>query len=152
MLYTGYIFLRNSSIAEEQHFVSVLFHRANDTSQDENRELAKYIDNLPKEAHVLVDDAIGFPIVSFSKETKELSAKENLQKFTLPYQNSYLGAIEAPDKFDEYILLATPKNEVTGFTQLNDRYVPVIKKANSALKLRRIYETNDWILYKVLVD
>lgn len=153
-LYTGYIFMRNSSIAEEQHFITVLLNRAKDTSQDENRELAKFIDNLPKEAHVLVDDAIGFPIVAFSQKNDELSlsAKENLQKFTLPYQNSYLGAIEAPDKFDEYILLATPKNEVTGFTQLNDKYVPVIKKANSALKLRRVYETNDWVLYKVFSD
>jgi hypothetical protein len=151
-LYTGYIFLKNSSIAEEQHFISVLFNRAADPAQNENRELAKYIDNLPEGTHVLVDDAIAFPIVSFSKKTKDIEARANMQKYTLPYENAYLSAIEAPDKYDDYILLATPKNEVTGFTQLNDKYIPVVKKANSALKLRRVYETNDWILYRVLVD
>jgi len=139
-LYTGYIFLKNSSITEEQNFITVLFNRAADTQQDENRELAKYINNLPDDTHVLVDDAIAFPIVAFSN---------NIHKLTLPYQGAFLSAIEAPDKYDDYILLATEKNEVTGFTQLNNKYVPVVKKANSALKLKRVYETNNWILYKV---
>jgi len=41
--------MRNSSIAEEQHFITVLFNRAADPTQDEkNHQLAKYIDNLPK--------------------------------------------------------------------------------------------------------
>jgi hypothetical protein len=139
-LYTGYIFLKNSSITEEQNFITVLFNRAADAHQDENRELANYINHLPDNAHILVDDAIAFPVVAFSN---------NIHKLTLPYQGTFLSAIEAPDKYDDYILLATEKNEVTGFTQLNNKYVPVIKKANSALKLRRVYETNDWILYKV---
>lgn len=139
-LYTGYIFLKNSSITEEQNFITVLFNRAADTHQDENRELANYINHLPDDAHILVDDAIAFPVVAFST---------NIHKLTLPYQGAFLSAIEAPDKYDDYILLATEKNEVTGFTQLNNKYVPVIRKANSALKLRRVYETNDWILYKV---
>jgi hypothetical protein len=139
-LYTGYIFLKNSSITEEQNFITVLFNHAADTHQDENRELANYINNLPDDTHILVDDAIAFPIVALSN---------NIHKLTLPYQGAFLSAIEAPDKYDDYILLATEKNEVTGFTQLNNKYVPIIKKANSALKLRRVYETNDWILYKV---
>jgi len=142
-LYTGYIFLKNSSITEEQNFVTVLFNRAADTHQDENRELANYINRLPDDARILVDDAIAFPIVALTND------KKDLQKLTLPYQNTFLSAIEAPDKYDDYILLATERNEVTGFTQLNNKYVPVIKKANSALKLRRVYETNNWILYKV---
>ena len=148
-LYTGYIFLKNSSLIEERNFITVLLNREPDTHQDENRQLARYIDGLPKGTHVLADDAIAFPIISFSKKTKELTAWENLQKYTLPYENAYLSAIEAPQKYDDYILLANPKNEVTGFTQLNDKYIPVIKKANSALKLHRVYETNDWVLYKV---
>ncbi|MCR8561783.1 hypothetical protein KXD93_29270 [Mucilaginibacter sp. BJC16-A38] len=139
-LYTGYIFLKNSSITEERNFITVLLNRTPDTHQDQNRELADYINHLPDGSHVLVDDAIAFPIVTFSKD---------IRKLTLPYQGAYLSAIESPDKYDDYVLLATPKNEVTGFTQLNDKYVPVVKKANSALKLHRVYETDDWILYKV---
>jgi hypothetical protein len=148
-LYTGYIFLKNSSITEEKNFITVLLNREPDTHQDENRQLARYIDGLPKGTHVLVDDAIAFPVVAFSKKTNEIEAKENLQKYTLPYENAFLSAIEAPEKYVDYIVLANPKNEVTGFTQLNDKYIPVIKKANSALKLHRVYETSDWVLYKV---
>jgi len=140
-LYTGFVFLQSSSIGEERNFISILFNRANDTQQNDNRELANYINHLPKDSRVLMDDAIAYPIVAFTRDMHNL---------TLPYEGVFLSAIEAPDKYDDYILLATDKNEVTGFTQLNDKYVPVIKKANSALRLKRVYETNDWILYKIL--
>jgi hypothetical protein len=118
-----------------------LFNRANDVQQNDNRELANYINHLPKDSRVLMDDAIAYPIVAFTKD---------MHNVTLPYEGVFLSAIEAPDKYDDYILLATDKNEVTGFTQLNDKYLPVIKKANSSLRLKRVYETNDWILYKIL--
>jgi len=140
-LYTGYVFLQSSSIGEERNFVSILFNRANDVQQNDNRELANYINHLPKDSRVLMDDAIAYPIVAFTKD---------MHNVTLPYEGVFLSAIEAPDKYDDYILLATDKNEVTGFTQLNDKYLPVIKKANSSLRLKRVYETNDWILYKIL--
>jgi len=141
-LYTGYIFLQNSSISEERNFITVLLNQGVGTRQGENRDLADYLNHLPENSHVLVDDATAYPVVAFVDNT-------SFHKLTLPYQGVFLSAIEAPDKYDDYILLATEKNEVTGFTQLNNRYVPVIKKANSALKLRRVYETDDWILYKV---
>lgn len=139
-LYTGYFFLQNSSISEERAFSTMLFNGSADPKQEENRELAVYLNHLPDDAHVLIDDAIAYPVVAFTS---------NLHKLTLPYEGAFLSAIEAPDKYDNYVLLATDKNEVTGFTELNVKYIPIIKKANSALKLRRVYETNDWILYKV---
>ncbi len=141
-LFTGYIFLQDSSIGEERAFITVLQSRTPDTRQNDNRDLADYIGKLPAGSHILVDDAIAYPVVAFIDD-------RNFQKLTLPYQDVFLSAIEAPDKYDDYILLATPKNRVTGFTQLNDKYIPVIKKANSALRLRRVYETDDWVLYKV---
>jgi len=140
-LYTGFIFLRDSSTQEERKFISVAFNRTPDTQQAQNRQLANYLNNLPADTHILVDDAIAYPIVAFT---------DNVRKLTLPYQEGvYLSAIEAPDKYDDYILLATEKNEVTGFTQLNNKYIPVIKKANSALRMRRVFETDDWVLYKI---
>ena len=141
-LYTGVIFLQNSSINEERNFITVLFNQTADTDQDENRDLANYINHLPKDSHVLVDDAIAYPIVAFMDNA-------DFHKLTLPYQGVFLSAIEAPDKYDDYILLATEKNEVTGFTQLNNKYVPVVEKTNSALKLKRVYETDNWILYRI---
>ena len=139
-LYTGYSYLQNSQIVEERNFATILFNHSAIPGQNENRDLANYLNNLPKDSHILVDDAIAYPVVAFT---------DDIHKLTLPYQGAFLSAIEAPDKYDDYILLATPRNEVTGFTQLNDRYVPIIKKANSGLKLHRVYETNDWILYKI---
>jgi hypothetical protein len=140
-LYTGFIFLRDSSINEERTFVKVAVTRTPDIQQAQNRELANYLNGLPQDSHILLDDAIAYPIVAFTKDIRRL---------TLPYQEGvYLSAIEAPDKYDNYLLLASEKNEVTGFTQLNNKYVPVIKKANSALKLRKVYETDDWVLYKI---
>lgn len=143
-LFTGYYFLKNSSIGEERHFISVVESNAHDTQQDENHALAQYLDHLPADSHVLVDDAIAYPVVALTE------SKDMVRKLTLPYQeNIFLSAVEAPDKYDNYILLATDKNEVGGFTQLNTRYVSVITHANSSLKLRRVYETDDWVLYKV---
>jgi len=141
MLYTGFIFLRDSPIKEEREFISVALNRAPDTHEAQDRELAAYLNKLPEDSHILIDDAIAYPIVAFT---------DNIHKLTLPYQEGvYLSAIEAPDKYDNYILLATPTNQVTGFTQLNDKYIPVIKKSNSALKLRKVYETDDWVLYRI---
>ena len=140
-LITGYIFLNNSAIGEERNFATTFYHRQFDPRQQENRGLADFLNQLPKDSHILVDDATAYPIVAYTTDIKKL---------TLPYQGQFLSAIEAPAKYDAYILLATEQNEVTGFTQLNNKYVPVIEHANSGLKLKRIYETNDWILYKIL--
>jgi hypothetical protein len=142
-LFTGYIFLKNSSVAEERHFISFIESRAPDTQQDENREMAKFINHLPNDSHVLIDDGIAYPIVAFT---------HNIQRLILPYrEGDFLSEVEAPNKYknDYYILLATNKNEVTGFTQLNDKYIPAITRSNSALKFRPVYETDDWVLYKI---
>jgi len=140
-LFTGYYVLKNSSVGEERNFISMVESRAPDTRQDENRALAKYLNHLPEDSHVLIDDGIAYPVVAFTN---------NIHKLTLPYQEGiFLTAIEAPDKYDNYILLATDKNEVTGFTQLNEKYIPVVTRANSGLRFRRVYETDDWVLYKI---
>jgi hypothetical protein len=145
-LYTGFAFLQNSSIKEERNFVAVAINDLPQAQQSENQQLAKYIDGLPKGSRVLVDDGIAYPIVAYTENI-------DFHKLTLPYQEGvFLSAIEAPDKYDNYVLLATQTNEVTGFTQLNNRYLPVIKKSNSALKMQPVFETDDWVLYKVFTN
>jgi hypothetical protein len=139
-LYTGYFYLKTSSVGEERNFITAVMNSRVENKQDDSRDLADYINHLPDDSHILVDDAIAYPIVAFTKD---------IHKLTLPYQGAFLSAIEAPDKYDDYILLATEKNEVTGFTQLNNKYVPLIKNNNSALKLHRVYENDNWILYKI---
>jgi hypothetical protein len=139
-LFTGYFFLKNSSVTEEQNFVNYLFNRPPAIKRDENLEIANYLNTLPEGSHVLVDDAIAYPVVAFTKDIKQL---------TLPYQDAFVSAIEAPDKYVNYVLLATAKNDVTGFTQLNNKYVPYIRKVSSTVKIHRVYETDNWVVYNI---
>jgi hypothetical protein len=140
-IYTGYSFLNRSFVTEERSFVKALFQLTPDDSQGENRDMAGYINSLPSDEHILMDDAIAYPIISYTNHVKRL---------TLPYQENYLSASEAPERYVNYILIATPNNPLTGYTQLNNKYIPAIKHSDNHLNLQRIYETDNWILYKVL--
>jgi len=140
-LYTGYAFLKKSFLSEERNFVKVLFNPTPDDSQAENREMADYINSLPKDEPILMDDAIAYPIISFTN---------HIERLTLPYQETYLSASEAPEHYVHYILIATENNPLTGYTQLNNKYIPAIKHSDNNLNLQKIYETDSWILYKVL--
>jgi hypothetical protein len=48
------------------------------------------------------------------------------------------------------MLIATEKNPLTGYTQLNNKYIPAIKHSDKNLNLQKVYETDNWVLYKVL--
>src|ERR1700744_1896056 len=140
-LITGYFFLKKSFLTEEQDFVKVLFNPAPVDQQSDNMEMADYINGLPTNAQIMVDDAIAYQVVAFT---------HHIQRLTMPYQESYLSSSEAPEHYVNYILVATDQNALTGYTQLNNRYLPAIKKSDSRLTLQRVYETGDWVLYKVL--
>ena len=142
-LYTGFIYLKNSPFNTESNFITMLLYRAVDAGQNENRDLANFLNRLPDNTHVLMDDAIAFPVVAFTN---------NIHKLILPYQTDFLSAIESPDKYAGYLLVATDKNQVYTYSQLNSNYLPIIKRANSALRLHRVYETDDWVLYKINVN
>jgi hypothetical protein len=138
---SGYVFFKNSFIIEERDFSDALFHQAPGDDQAENREIADFINTLPNNEQILIDDAIAYPVVAFT---------DHIQRVTLPYQESYLSASEAPEHYVNYILIATDRNPLFGYTQLNNRYLPAIKKSDRNLNLQKIYETDNWILYKVL--
>jgi len=127
-------------IGEEKDFISILFNRQPSEAQTSNRDVASFINGIPSTSKILIDDAIAYPVVASVKNIKQL---------TMPYQDEYSSAIEAPEKYDDYILVATAKNIATGYTQLNDKYVAYIERLNSALYLRIVYEGDDWILYQI---
>ncbi|MDN3581500.1 hypothetical protein [Mucilaginibacter flavus] len=139
--YTGFDFLRNSLIPEERSYMTTLLNRTPNTDQHESMEMADYINSLPKNSHVLMDDAVAYPIAAFTNDIKEL---------TLPYQELFLSGIETPYKYDDYVLIATAKNPFTGYTQLNNRYIPLIRVVNSGVNYKRVYETDNWVLYKII--
>lgn len=140
-LFTGYSFLKRSFLAEERQFAKIMFNPSPIDDQSENREMAEFINSLPHNEQILMDDAIAYPVVAFT---------DHVQRLTLPYQETYLSASEAPEHYVNYILIATDKNPLTGYTQLNNKYIPAIKHSDNNLNLQKVYETDDWVLYKIL--
>lgn len=137
-IYTGYYYIKNSPVAEERNFITTLTTRAVDSQQDENKEIANFINGLPDNSKVLMDDAITYQIVAFTN---------NIKGLTLPYEDNFLSATETPWNYVNYILIATDKNPVKAYTVLNLKYGPVL---NPNSNLQKIYETDNWTLYKIL--
>ncbi|WP_374949853.1 hypothetical protein [Mucilaginibacter sp.] len=140
-IYMGGYFLTTSSITEEKNFVSILFERNDDATQTDNMDVANYISSLPSDMHILVDDATAYPIVAFTRDIKPL---------IMPYEGNFLSALESPDKYADYIVIATAKNALTGYTQLNNKYVVEIKRTVPQIDFRKVFETRDWIVYRVI--
>ncbi len=139
---TGYFFLDRSFLNEEREFTKVLFNQHKIEQQNTNRDMAEYINtSIPRDAEIMMDDAIAYSVIAYTHHAERL---------ILPYQETYLSASEAPEHYANYILIATEQNSLTGYTQLNYRYIPAIKHSDSKLKLHKVYETDDWILYKIL--
>ena len=140
-VYSGYAILNSSAIMEERNFVSCVIKKKVIDNQEEIKNVAAFMNNMPKSAHLLIDDAIAYPIASFSKDIRSL---------TLPYQDDYLSAIEAPQKYDRYVLIASSTNTANSYTELNLKYVMQYKAANSNVSLRKVFESPNWIIYQIL--
>jgi len=140
-VFTGYYFLKNSNVSDEKNFIVALQDRKNNYGQQENLDAASALNNLPTDGKVLVDDAVAYPVVAYVKHTQQL---------TMPYQDEFAGAIESPEKYDDYLLIATAKNQNTGYTQINNKYIDIIKLNNDHLKLRTIFENDDWTIYQIV--
>ena len=142
-LYTGWYYLKTSPIKEERNFLTVLTNREEDPTENENAEVANYLNSLPDDATVLLDDATAYPVVAFVRQDK-------IKSLTMPYQDKFLSALESPDKYADYIMIATARNLVTGYTQLNNRYLVSLKQTLPQMLLHRVFETENWIVYRVV--
>ncbi|PAW92440.1 hypothetical protein CKK33_02585 [Mucilaginibacter sp. MD40] len=142
-LYAGWYYLRNSSVDEEKKFTKVLVDRTEENIDTENIDIANYLNSLPVDAHVLVDDAIAYPIVAFVKDIKPI---------IMPYEGSFLSALESPDKYVDYIVVSTARNAESGYTQLNNKYITIIRRNISNLNFRKVYETDNWTVYRVITN
>jgi hypothetical protein len=138
---TGYYFLNNSLIDDERNFITILKNRTVSEDQDENRDMANYINGLPDGTKIMIDDAIAFPIVAFTSNVGDL---------TLPYQEHFISAVETPGQYVSYILIANVKNKLNGYSILNPRYGPVMyQTGNNYSTLQKAYETEHWTLYRL---
>jgi len=142
-IFTGYYFLKNSSSEEERKFVTYFIDRGEvEEIEDEDKEMASYINGLPEKSRVLMDDAVAYKIVAFT---------DNISRLILPYQDGYLGAVETPRDYAEYILVTTPKNLSSGYTLLSSKYPPLLYQTTSNYAtLQKVHETPNWALYRFL--
>jgi hypothetical protein len=139
-IYTGYYFLKNSFIESEKNFISTITRsNISEDAYDEYKDVASYINHLPHNSQVLVDDANAYPVVSFVKDIHAL---------TLPYQSSFLSAIENPNKYVDYVLITSFDNPVGGFTQLNYKYKAIMENKND-IRLYPVYSSDNWVILKV---
>jgi len=139
-IYTGYYFLKNSFIESEKNFISTITRsNVSEDSYDEYKDVASYINHLPHNSQVLVDDANAYPVVSFVKDIHSL---------TLPYQSSFLSAIENPNKYVDYVLITSFDNTVGGFTQLNYKYKAIMENKND-IRLYPVFSSDNWVILKV---
>ncbi len=143
-IFTGYFFLRDSMIQSESNFVTTFQKNNTDeaTPFDEYKQMADFINHLPKKSSILIDDVNAYPILAFVKSLKNI---------TLPYQDAYLSAIENPSTYVSYVLLAGDQNKVGGFTQLNYKYKLTMETRNN-LVLEKVYESDNWIMYRIRVN
>jgi len=141
-VFTGYYFLKTSSSDEEKKFITAFVDRNIEAEEDEDRDMANYINGLPERSRVLLDDAVAYKIVAFT---------DNIPNLILPYQDNYLGAIESPKDYAEYILVTSPKNLMAGYTLLSSKYPPLVyQTAGNYATLQKVYETTNWTLYRFL--
>jgi hypothetical protein len=140
-LYIGFIFLAKSYIPEESNFAEVLLNQTGNKINEQTHEMSDYINSLPDDQRILVDDAVAYPVASYVNK---------IEKLTMPYQESYLSAIEAIDKYDGYVLIANQDNPMLGYTQLTDFYLDGVRRKNPKLNIYKIYVTDYWTLYKMI--
>jgi hypothetical protein len=141
---SGYTYLNNSFFESESEFYKVATKQKQDddfstTRYDEYIDAAQFINSMPRNTRVLVDDANAYPIAAFVK---------NLGKLTLPYEDVFLSAIENPTGYVDYVLVATKSNSVGGFTQLNEKYKGIMELKNN-VRMDKSYESDNWIIYKI---
>ena len=139
-LYTGWAFLNKSYVNEESLFVNALLKRQVPPGQQENEDMANFINALPDDKAVLVDDAVAYPIAAFIPHIRAL---------VMPYQANFLSAMEAPGKYVDYILVASEKNPAYGYTQLTPKYLQILHNSDSRLLLDKRFETENWVLYRI---
>jgi hypothetical protein len=139
-IYTGYAFLDKSYIKEEQNFINVLLKKEIPEGQADNQDVANYINALPGNPRVLLDDAVAYPIAAFIN---------SIQGLIMPYQVNFVSAVENPGKYANYILVASDKNPANGYTQLTPKYLQILHNADNRLYMEKKFETDYWILYKI---
>lgn len=141
-VYFSYVALDNSSELTEKNFATVLKGESVSDIFEEELKVAKFLkENTSDSDMILIDDAIGYPIVCFYNSPKQ---------FYLPYQYDYVRLIQRPQFVADYIVVPKPEITATGFDQLTAMYPNAFEKGFDFTTL--VYQTSKWKVYKSTVS
>ncbi len=137
-VFFGYKSLENSVELTEKNFATVLRGEPVEDIFDEELQVAKFLkDNTTEKDMILIDDAVGYPIVCFYSSPKQ---------FYLPYQYDYIRVLQQPQFAATYIVVPRPDLTVTGFDQLTAMYPDAFENGFEFTTL--VYQTPKWRVYK----
>lgn len=141
-VYFSYVALDNSSELTEKNFATVLKGESVSDIFEEELKVAKFLkENTSDSDMILIDDAVGYPIVCFYNSPKQ---------FYLPYQYDYVRLIQRPQFVADYIVVPKPEITATGFDQLTAMYPNAFEKGFDFTTL--VYQTSKWKVYKSTVS
>ncbi len=137
-VYFGYKVLDESVDLTEKNFATVLRGESVEDIFEEELKIAKFLkENTTDKDMILIDDAVGYPIVCFYSRPKQ---------FYLPYQYDYLRVLQQPQFAANYIVVPRPDLTATGFDQLTAMYPDAFEKGFEFTTL--VYQTPKWRVYK----
>lgn len=141
-VYFSYVALDNSSELTEKNFATVLKGESVSNIFEEEFKVAKFLkENTSDSDMILIDDAVGYPIVCFYNSPKQ---------FYLPYKYDYVRLIQRPQYVADYIVVPKPEITATGFDQLTAMYPNAFEKGFEFTTL--VYQTSKWKVYKSTVS
>lgn len=141
-VYFSYVALDNSSELSEKNFATVLKGESVSDIFEEELKVAKFLkENTSDSDMILIDDAVGYPIVCFYNSPKQ---------FYLPYQYDYVRLIQRPQFVADYIVVPKPEITANGFDQLTAMYPNAFEKGFDFTTL--VYQTSKWKVYKSTVS
>jgi hypothetical protein len=142
-IYTGFYYFQKSNDIEETTFYEALTKGGRiqeDRMLSENKQIAQFIQQVTDGGgKVMIDDAAAYGIVAHL---------ENLNNVLLPSQPSFVTVVENPTLSVNYMCIAKRENRLHNFTVLNAYNIEQMR-FRIGLQLLVMFETPNWILYKV---
>jgi hypothetical protein len=127
----------NSHHDAEKSFAGLFLGNVPAPMFERERELAAFIDSTFRSGEtILLDDANGYPIVTFTK---------NPRRFLMPYQYPFRSAVISPSSFVDALIVGDPKTNEGKTDVLNQFHHDIYKNGLPSFHL--LMDVHPWRLY-----
>jgi hypothetical protein len=136
--FTGYYKLKSSFYPEERNFAKILIAENLNGLFAEEKKIADFLKrNISSSDIVLMDDAVGFPIIVFYGNPKN---------FILPYQYEFSSVIERPEVYADYVIVYNPERFEGQRDLINQRHRELF--FYGARELLPVYSYGNWRVFR----